>query len=70
MYLLWVCVCVCVCIYRQPEGSSSHRDFQLVVDGVENGEKEEEETANVGQQREVGLLQQLVLKQKKDKKAR
>jgi hypothetical protein len=41
-----------------------------VVNGVENGEKEEEETANIGQQREVRLLQQHVLKQKKEKKAR
>ena len=51
-------------IDKQKE-SSSHRDFQLVVDGVENGEKKEEEAADVGQQREVGLLQQHVLKQRK-----
>ena len=51
-----------MCVYKE---SSSHRDLQLVVDGVENGEKKEEEAADVGQQREVGLLQQHVLKQRK-----
>ena len=32
---------------------------------MENGEKEKDEAADVGQQREVGLLQQHVLKQRK-----
>ena len=62
--LLYYGVCVCVFIDNQ-KGSSSHRNFKLVVDGVENGEKEEDEAADVGQQREVGLLQQHVLKQRK-----
>lgn len=40
---------------------STHRDFSLIVQGVNKGEEEEQHTADVGHQREVRGVLHLVL---------
>ncbi len=48
----------------------THGDFRLVVQGVEEGEKEEEEAAGVGHQRQVRGVLHLVLRTSRRRQTR